>query len=688
MKMMRIEKKDLKKGKAGLQTTGNLTNKTTAVSVKFAQSKILIVFLLFTIVALPGQAVDFWVPDDSGAISHTWTGDEELVMCMQGRAVVMQVQLSTANDVSYRFQFFNVKDDFFKKLNYEAGRDLYPQLEINGQSFQWHPPEKATFDGMLTFTYSEKNGLQAIRTVYPSTDKPLIIEQWQLSNISDEPLEIAIDGVRRTIPGTFRKKIEQADIITEVIAPVVESTTIRPGQTLRFSQRIQCKQVSTGDVEFDLAVEYHNRRALAEAAYRGPGRLETPEPMLDLAFALQKFHVLESPINTYKGVITHNGSLRYSPGIWANDPVEYSSPIFPFFGNALLNEASLNMYRIWQDYCKENGIHPFPGSFEHPDLRLVQKHRGDNAMVLYALPKFLMFLGDREAAEELWPLVQFSAQSVEDHKIADGVIASRTDEMEGRYPTGSANLSTSALAYGGYCNAARLARSLGRKAEAQEFQKRADALAKAIEDYFGAEVEGYQTYEYFKGCEVLRGWILLPPAMDITERQDATLDAMLSDKLWPNRLKGGDILAASNRQTEWARETYYALRVLFKAGRTEKALETTRSVVKYQVFGNEGPYPDEDAIDMLCPGSLYPRIFTEGAFGIVPTGLDSFECTPWLPKDWPQMALRDMRAFGHSWDMIVQRVGKRQTVTICHRDGKIIFTGSGPAGKTYSVSFE
>ena len=61
---------------------------------------------------------------------------------------------------------------------------------------------------MLTFTYSEKNSLQAIRTVYPSTDKPLIIEQWQLSNISDEPLEIAIDGVRRTIPGTFRKKIE------------------------------------------------------------------------------------------------------------------------------------------------------------------------------------------------------------------------------------------------------------------------------------------------------------------------------------------------------------------------------------------------------------------------------------------------------------------------------------------------
>jgi hypothetical protein len=367
--------------------------------------------------------------------------------------------------------------------------------------------------------------------------------------------------------------------------------------------------------------------------------------------------------------------------------VEYSSPIFPFCGDSRLNEAGLNMYRIWQAHCQEFGIDPFPGSFEHPDLRLVQRDRGDNAMLLYAAPKFLMFLGDRKAAEELWPLIQYSAQSVEQHKTADGIIASRTDEMEGRYPTGTANLSTSALAYGGYCHAARLARALGKTATAKEFEHRADSLREAIENYFGAEVEGFKTYRYFKENTTLRGWILLPLAMDITERQQSTVDALISDKLWPNRLQGGDILAESTRETEWARETYYALRVLFKAGRTEEALQLTRCVVKSQVFGNEGPYPDEDAIDMLCPGSLYPRIFTEGVFGIVPTGLDSFECTPRLPKAWPQMALRDVRAFGHAWDMVVRRVADQYKVTISKGDGEVIFTDVGPAGKTYAVSF-
>lgn len=97
-------------------------------------------------------------------------------------------------------------------------------------------------------------------------------------------------------------------------------------------------------------------------------------------------------------------------------------------------------------------------------------------------------------------------------------------------------------------------------------------------------------------------------------------------------MQGGDILAASDRrETEWGRETYYALRVLFKAGRTEEALDLTRRVGKAQIFGARGPYPDEDAIDMLCPGSLYPRVFTEGMFGIFPTGLDSFAFMPRQP---------------------------------------------------------
>jgi hypothetical protein len=625
---------------------------------------------------------DFWVRNEAGTITHTWTGndpDQDLVMNLQGLKVVMQFQSSFTKGLNYTSRFFNVKSDNFNKIMVDSGTDSDPELRINNLIQKIGSPVSATFDGMLNFTYAENKGILVSRTIYPSNTNALVIEEWQVKNQSDKAVKMSVSATRQV-------KYTDEEIVVIRTCTGMEPVSVAAGEKLSFIVSIQGKGIHAQDKVPDVAAEHEARVNLAKLAWQGPGRLETPDAALDLAFALQKFHILECPAETWKGIITHNGSLRYSPGIWANDPVEYSSPVFPFFGNDQLNNASLNMYRIWMDYCKEKGIRPFPGSFEYASLKLVQQQRGDDAMVLYGLSKFLLFLGDPKAAAEMWPLIEFSAQSVQGHLTKEGIIASETDEMEGRYPTGDANLSTSSLAYAGYRQAAHLAHDLGKKSVEIDFNKRADALRKAIEVNFGAEMEGYKTYRYFKENTTLRGWILLPIAMGISDRQEGTVAALLSDKLWPRRMDGLDILAESTRPTEWARETYYALRVLFKAGRTEEGLDLTRRVVKTQVYGVQGPYPDEDAIDMLCPGSLYPRVFTEGMFGIVPTGLKSFTCTPWLPKEWPKMAMRDLRTFGQAWDLLVERVGDKQKITVSS-GGKIVFTGTGIAGKTYTVKF-
>jgi len=600
---------------------------------------------------------------------------------MQGRKVVMQVQADPTKGFSYQACFYHVRSEVNnkqKKLLLEARPESDPEIRINDQVLPCPVPATATFDGLLTLTYPMNAGVVVTRTVYPSMSEAAVIDEWQLRNTSNKTLTVLVAP---------NSKVTAVDEQVEIVRSCtgIETIAVKAGGEVSFVASMVAHLTATPTPKLDVAAAHAARRTMADAAWHGPGRLETPDPQLDLAFTLQKFHVLECPMETIKGVITHNGSLIYAPGVWANDPVEYSSPLFPFFGDAGLNRASMNMYRIWQDHCQQNGIVPFPGSFEGPALKLTQHERGDDAMVLYGLSKFLLFQGDRAAAADLWPLIEFSAASVLSHTTADGIVASQTDEMEDRYPTGKANLSTSSLAYGGYRLAARLAQSLN-KPVAADFNQRADALRKGIESYFGAVIEGFPTYRYYKDNTTLRGWILLPLAMGITERKDGTVAALISDKLWPNRMEGADILAESTRPTEWGRETYYALRVLFKAGKTEEALDLTRRVVAAQIFGSKGPYPDEDAIDMLCPGSLYPRVFTEGLFGIVPTGLDSFECTPWLPKAWPRMALRDLRAFGHSWDLLVERDGDQQKVTVTSA-GKTLLTATGPAGKTYSVTF-
>ena len=630
----------------------------------------------------PANADDFWARGKDGGITHSFAAPgPPVVLCMQGRKVVMQVEVDSAKGCSHQTRFFNVpagRVDKGKAI-FAAGADLTPEILVAGKPLGLGAPVKADFNGMLTLTYPERDGVAAIRTLYPSMTQALVLDEWRLINNGGKEIQISVK------PGRIeRTEGETVEMIWRVLA--VETTPLKPGGELTFHASLQARLAGEPDLPENVDAERAARQVLVDAAWNGPGRLETPDHDLDTAYALQKFHVLECPIETHRGVITHNGSLTYSPGIWANDPVEYSSPLFPFFGDPALNEAAMNMYRVWLDHCREHGADPFPGSFEYAALKLTQKHRGDDAMVLYGLSKFLLFQGDRAAAEEMWPLIEISAESVQNNTRTDGVVASRTDEMEGRYPTGDANLSTSSLAYGGYRLAARLARALG-KPTAAEFDRRADHLRVAIESFFGAEIEGFQTYRYFKENTVLRGWILLPLAMGIPDRQDATLDAMVSDRLWPGRMQGGDILAASDRpETEWGRETYYALRVLFKAGRTGQALDLTRRVVKAQIFGPRGPYPDEDAIDMLCPGSLYPRVFTEGLFGIVPTGLDSFECTPILPADWPSMSLRDVKAFGSTWDLLVTREGDRQNVTVTS-GGRSVYSASAPAGKVHVISF-
>jgi hypothetical protein len=625
----------------------------------------------------------FWKPDPAGdGIVHTVGTTAPVELCMQGRKVVMQTQVDATAGLSYQARFFHVDPDLTKKGKVMAtvGNGSNPMVRVNGKPLRCDIPVTVSFDGMLTLVYPQSEGIVTTRTVYPSLRSAVVVDEWHLRNATDKAATVEFEASVKEMPGS-----ENTVLLWAGQWPA--STVLEPGATVSLAGCLQARLKAAPDTNtaVDVKAEHAARHALTEAAWRGPGRLETPDPLLDQAFALQKLHVLECPIETIKGVIVHNGSLTYSPGIWANDPVEYSSPLFPFFGDSELNRASMGMYRVWLDHCRQNGIVPFPGSFESPALKLTQRERGDDAMVLYGLAKFLLFQGDPKSAEEMWPLIEFAAASVLSQTTADGIVASKTDEMEGRYPTGNANLSTSSLAYGGYRLAAGLARSLGKPVGA-DFDRRADALRKGIEAYFGAEVEGFKTYRYYKDNVILRGWILLPLAMGIPDRQEATVAALTSDKLWPHRLTGGDILASSNRPTEWGRETYYALRVLFKAGRTDEALDLTRRVVKAQILGAKGPYPDEDAIDMLCPGSLYPRVFTEGMFGIVPTGLDSFECTPWLPAGWPRMALRDMRAFGRAWDLVVEREGEQQKITVAS-GGKVVMTAVSPVRKTHSVRF-
>ena len=45
-------------------------------------------------------------------------------------------------------------------------------------------------------------------------------------------------------------------------------------------------------------------------------------------------------------------------------------------------------------------------------------------------------------------------------------------------------------------------------------------------------MEGYDTYHYYEGNDILRSWICIPLTVGISERKEGTIQALFSPRLW------------------------------------------------------------------------------------------------------------------------------------------------------------
>jgi hypothetical protein len=260
----------------------------------FKSSLVLFVMLLIPefLSATNDDKQGFWIRNEAGSITHTWTTDtpdKSLVMNMQGRKVVMQINSSLINGLTYTSRFFNVKKNNFKKIMIDTGTEPDPELRIDNLIFKTGSPVSATFDGMLTFTYPENKGIVVSRTIYPSTINALVLEEWQVRNSSGKSVKMSVSAVRQV-------KYTDEEIVIVRTCTGIAPIEVASGDKLLFTVSIQGRGIKDTDMVPDIGLEHQARAGMAQLAWKGPGRLETPDQDLDLAFALQKFHILECPI--------------------------------------------------------------------------------------------------------------------------------------------------------------------------------------------------------------------------------------------------------------------------------------------------------------------------------------------------------------------------------------------------------
>lgn len=328
---------------------------------------------------------------------------------------------------------------------------------------------------------------------------------------------------------------------------------------------------------------------------------------------------------------------------------------------------------------------PIPSSIiaEGADIWNGAGDRGDAAMIAYGSARFALARGDRAIAEELWPLIAWCLEYCQRKTTPDGVIASNCDELEGRFPAGEANLCTASLAYDALRSAVRLGKDLGKpEPELATYAERADALRQAIDKYFGAKMDGFETYQYYQGNQDLRAWICIPLAMGIFDRRDGTLAALFSPRLWTE----DGLATQAGEKTFWDRATLYGMRGAFYAGDTERTLQYFQAYSKRRLLGEHVPYPVEawpegNQRHLSAESALYCRVVTEGLFGIRPTGLRTFECMPRLPQAWRNMALKNVQAFVHPFDLNVHREDGKVWVQITANGQEMLhepFDGSQP----------
>ena len=534
-----------------------------------------------------------------------------------------------------------------------------PYLMANGNRI-CEVVRDVVFDGVMTFT-SDIAGtrLTSRRRFFPCARKMWTIELIELTNGGDGPVAITVQpreplGVRLCCTGRYvpRARIVPADAVT-----------LKPGETKCWTIGYSACRADTDepvpDGPTELAARQARVREIADKVV-----LETGDPLFDTAFRMAKIRAGESIFNTRGGLFHSPGGDHYFAATWCNDQVEYACPWFAFTGDTTALAASTNAYLGYVPFMGPDYT-PIPSSViaEGYSYWNGAGDRGDAAMWAYGASRFALASGRRDWAERLRPGLRWALEYCKRRLNEEGVVLSDRDELEGRLPHGKANLCTSSLCYDALVHAAILERELGDATLAADYAKRAADLRTAMAKYFNAEIHGFQTYRYFEGCEVLRSWIGIPLCMGIYDRAEGTADAIFSPFL---RTKSAGLLSAEGDKNgvTWDRSQLYAYRGLLAAGIVERTMDDLRLYTHARLLGEHVPYPVEAWPEggnrhLSAESALYCRVFTEGLFGIDPTGFGTFAVNAHLPKGWKQMALRNIHAFGKVFDIEVTPSGTK-----------------------------
>jgi len=664
------------------------------MNYKIIENYILVSVLFFIISTISAQENNRWEINKTGGI--TWKIDKRIPhqdhIEMSGKRVSAVVEYGVEADKSFTVKrnvvwpmLRTIPNNTHASLIHAFSDNITSIIKLNGDLVK-EEVQQISLNGTIKVRSTIGQNIVFQRTLFPSAELPVFCENYTMKNNGSNTVQIEIPEVNNVIKTEEENGVYGVYTLTYQIKGS-GSYKLNPGESLEFFLTITGEKPGE-DYIVDNKKELENRQNLVSEFWSNLV-LETPDKTLNRGFAFAKIRAAESIYQTKGGPMHGPGGLSYYAAIWANDQAEYVNPFFPYLGYEYGIESAVNSYEHFARFMNDD-FDPIPNSIiaEGVDIWNGAKDRGDAAMIAYGAARFAMSLGDWKTAEKLWPLIEWTLEYNKQKLNVAGVVNSDTDELEGRFPAGNANLCTSSLYYDALNSAAYLGESLDKnKEQIQEYRVEAATLKGNIEKYFGATVMGFETYRYYEKNKKLRAWICIPLTMDIFDRKEGTINALFSPELWTE----DGLATESGDKTFWDRATLYALRGVLAAGDTKRGTDYLEYYTNRRLLGEHIPYPVEAYPEggqkhLSAESGLYCRIYTEGLFGIRPTGLSSFNLTPRLADDWNEMSLRKIHAFGEVFDIEVSKTNSGLKV-IVKKEDTVFKEFDIQEGKTISVVF-
>lgn len=586
--------------------------------------------------------------------------------------------------------FRTIPNDTHASLQHRFNGDWAYLCLVNGRPLLGEKVETISLSGVMTVKsiYSDK-GIALTRTLFPSTSYPVFCEKYELENVTDRSLTVEFPSNSLSYRTDEARGVEGSYTLTATLSsPAKEGVCqLKAGEKACFQVLYAGYKKNDRELALDVEKELMARREFLRQVQSNLV-LETPSDVINTMFSFAKIRGSESIFDTKGGYMQSPGGEAYYAGIWANDQAEYINPFFPYLGYPAGNRSAMNSFSLFMRYMNDE-YKPLPSSIiaEGIDCFGVAGDRGDVAMVGYGAARYALASGNRHEAEKLWPLIEWCLEYCNRKLNAEGVVESDSDELENRFPSGKANLCTSSLYYDALISATYLGKALKKDREQiKSYRDKATELYKNMDAYFAWNVEGYETYRYYDGNDVLRSWICIPLTMGIYDRAEGTVSALFSDKLW---MENG-LLTQSGTSTYWDRSTLYAFRGAYACGAREIATEYLEKYSATRLLGDHVPYaveawPEGNQRHLSTESALYCRIMTEGLFGIRPIALNAFKLTPQLPEGWNTMSLKRICAFGATFDIEVKRNKGNALQVLIKKDNNIIEKYKVENGKSIEV---